>query len=280
MDNTAPEITMEEDEITISAQDSIDEILKGITAVDDKDGDVTQYLTLETFSNFISPGVREATIAVFDSAGNVSRVTRTVNYSDYTSPRVSVKGPLRAPLSDMTALLKKIQVTDCIDGDITDNLQIVSEKSISSAVPAKYRMRLQVSNSAGDTLDMPVTVEFYSSSGTSDPAIQLTDYLIYVKKGKKVNPLSYLKQIKVYSDTYVWDQDEEEFVSGASEDEEYDEYGEETRETIGIDKIKIDNPVDTSVPGTYEIQYSLQDYDKIESSSVYLIVVVEEREDK
>ena len=38
VDSTAPEISMEEDEITISAQDSTDEILKGITAVDDKIG--------------------------------------------------------------------------------------------------------------------------------------------------------------------------------------------------------------------------------------------------
>lgn len=271
VDSTAPEISMEEDEITISAQDSTDEILKGITAVDDKDGDVTQYLTLETFSNFISSGVREATIAVFDSAGNVSRVTRTVKYSDYTSPRVFVRGPLKAPLSDMTVLLKKIQVVDCIDGDITGNLQIVSEKSISSIIPAEYQMRLQVSNSAGDTLDLPVTVEFYSSSGGADPAIQLTDYLIYVKKGEKVNPLSYIKQLIVNSDVYVWNQDGEEFTSVPSADEE-------TGKTFSADKVKIDNPVDTSVPGTYEIQYSLQNDD--ENSSVYLIVVVEGQEDK
>ena len=121
VDNTAPEITMSEDEITISDQDSTDELFSGITAVDNKDGDVTRYLTLESISNFISPGTRTATIAVFDSAGNVSRVTRTVNYSDYVSPRVSVKEPLRAPVSDITDLLDKIQITDCLDGDITEN---------------------------------------------------------------------------------------------------------------------------------------------------------------
>lgn len=278
VDNTAPVISMDEDEITMSVQDSIDVIFNGITAADDKDGDVTRFLTLEKFSNFISPGTREATIAVFDSAGNVARVTRTVNYSDYMSPRVSVKGPLKAPLNDMTALLDKIQVTDSLDGNLTGNLQIVSEKSISAVSPGEYLMHLQVSNSAGDTLDMPVTVEFYNASDESGVEIQLTDYLIYVKKGTMINPLSYLKQLKLYADVYVWDQYEKKFTIEASEDEDQD--SDESYKSISIDNIDIDNPVDTSVPGTYEIQYSLRNYDNNKEASVRLIVVVEEREDR
>lgn len=278
VDNTAPVISMDEDEITMSVQDSIDVIFNGITAADDKDGDVTRFLTLEKFSNFISPGTREATIAVFDSAGNVARVTRTVNYSDYMSPRVSVKEPLKAPLNDMTALLDKIQVTDSLDGNLTGNLQIVSEKSISAVSPGEYLMHLQVSNSAGDTLDMPVTVEFYNASDESGVEIQLTDYLIYVKKGTMINPLSYLKQLKLYADVYVWDQYEKKFTIEASEDEDQD--SDESYKSISIDNIDIDNPVDTSVPGTYEIQYSLRNYDNNKEASVRLIVVVEEREDR
>lgn len=278
VDTTAPEITMAEDEIRISSGDSIDEIFTGITAVDDKDGDVTQYLTLESFSNFISPDTRTATIAVFDSAGNVARVTRTVTYSDYVSPRVYVKEPLRASLSDITDLLNKIQVTDCLDGDITDNLQIVSEKSISTTISGEYLVHLQISNSAGDTLDLPVTVEFYSASGESGrPVIQLTDYLIYVEEGETVDPLSYLKQLQLYTDVYVWDPDELEFVVDTGSEDMDSEY--ETP-AISIDEIKISNPVDTSVPGTYEIKYTFQNYDNSRDASVRLIVVVEEREDK
>ena len=276
-DNTPPKITMPEDEITISVQDETDVIFSDITAEDEKDGDVTRYLTLENLSNFISPGIRTATIAAFDDAGNVSRVTRTVHYSDYVSPRVTLAEPLNAPLSDMSALLDKIQVTDCLDGDITDNLQIVSEDAISGTVSGTYKMHLQVSNSAGDTLDMPVTVVLYTAQDrNSTQVIELTDYLIYVKKGTSVNPLSYLKSLKLYTDTYTWNARKKKFIAEQALTGSADDQPEYETPAIDISEIDIDNPVNTSIPGTYEIQYHFQNYDNATDTAVRLIVVVEE----
>ena len=126
---------------------------------------------------------------------------------------------------------------------------------------------------------MPVTVEFYNPvEENSRPVIGLTDYLIYVEKGEEVNPLSYLKNLKLYTDSYVWDPDEKEFVVDKTVME--DEEPEYEMPAISVDEISIENPVDTSVPGTYEIQYSFRNYDNIKDTSVRLIVVVEEREDK
>ncbi|MGM9929605.1 MAG: hypothetical protein ACI35P_16835 [Bacillus sp. (in: firmicutes)] len=276
-DTVPPRITMSEDEITISVQDEENEIFTGITASDDKDGDVTRYLTLENLSNFISPGTRTATIAVFDNAGNVARTTRTIHYSDYVSPEVILTAPLRAPLNDITALLDNIRINDCLEGDITDNLQIVSEKTLSAISAGTYQMNLQVSNNAGDTLDMPVTVELYNTADkNSTQVIELTDYLIYVDKGADLDPTSYLKSLKLYTDTYLWDSGKQAFVVDQPLSDDDNNSSEYEIPSIGLDEIDIDNPVDTSVPGTYEIQYCFQNYDAIRDTSIRLIVVVEE----
>ena len=76
----------------------------------------------------------------------------------------------------------------------------------------------------------------------------------------------------------MWDPDEKEFVVDKTVME--DEEPEYEMPAISVDEISIENPVDTSVPGTYEIQYSFRNYDNIKDTSVRLIVVVEEREDK
>lgn len=284
VDNTAPEIVMTESEIVVSTEEGSEVILEGITAEDDRDGDVTEYLVVEKMSNFISPGVREAAIAAFDKAGNVTRTVRTVEYEDYTSPKVALTEPLRVPLNNSAALLEKIQVTDCLDGDITENLQIVSDSSVSGLVAGIYTMHLQVSNSAGDSLDIPVTVEYYNSTETSASALELTDYLIYVEEGDEVDPLSYLKTLTIYTDVYEWDQNEEQFVyqgtAGAVEDDQ-EESDDDSYDhpSIGSEEIQIENPVDTSEPGTYEIEYSFQNYDNTRRTSVRLVVIVEEREE-
>ena len=286
-DHTAPEITMSEDEITISVEDEESMILSGITASDNKDGDVTGYLTLEKLSSFTSPGTRTASIAVFDNAGNVSRISRTVHYSDYVSPRVILKEPLKAPVNDVTSLLDKIQIIDCLDGDITENLQIVPQKSVSSFDAGDYNMSLQVSNNVGDTLDLPVTVEFYDTTSRNNmEVIELTDYLIYVTKDSRVDPLSYLKSLTIYSDTYIWNARKKKFMADQTSadsvmhppenDPLTNDPLEDTNSSIDISKMDIYNPVDTSVPGVYEIQYTLKNYETFADASVRLIVVVEE----
>lgn len=254
-DKNAPEIRMEENEITLSTQDGLEAVLSGVSAYDKRDGDVTASLVVERISNFVEDGCREVTIAAFDEQGNVKKASRKVRYSDYTSPRITLSGPLRVAVNNSADLMNVIQVQDCLDGDITANLQITSEETVSSTNPGEYQMHLQVSNSAGDVTDLPVTVEYYDYSDEARrPQIVLTEYLVYTKAGQTLDPTSYLKGLKIRDIGYDW----------------------EAAGSLGItrESVSIEDTVDYNTPGTYEIVYKVADSDG-NSGKVRLIVVVE-----
>lgn len=255
-DKNAPEISMEEDEITISTQDGLEAVLSGVTAYDKKDGDVTANLVVESISNFVEDGCREAMIVAFDAQGNVKKAVRKVRYSDYTSPRIMLSGPLRVAVNNSDDLLDVIQVQDCLDGDITSNLRITSEETVSTINPGEYKMHMQVSNSAGDVTDLPVTVEYYNYSDESRSSqILLTEYLVYTKVGQSLNPASYLKGLKIREAEYGW--------------------GEANPLGLTKESVSIEDSVDYNTPGTYEIVYKVADSDG-NIGKVRLIVVVEE----
>ncbi len=271
-DNVKPVITMEESHIVISINDGEEAILRGITAIDEQDGDVTDRLLVETLGNFSQNNVREATIAAFDKAGNVTKVTRQVSYSDYTPPRVTLTGPLSVGLNRNQLLLSRIHVYDCLDGDISDSVLLTLEGShsnttqvLAGGLTGAYAMRLQFSNSAGDTINMPVTVEFFNTSEAGRPDLSLKEYILYVPVGTEIDPVDYLDSLTIYSRSYTWKAYRGSFIP--EDDRDY--------EPIPGNKIQIVNNMDSSTPGVYEILYSYTSEEGYKGS-VRLIVVVEE----
>ncbi len=278
-DSSGPSIAMDSSEITVSVADDDSAVLEGITVRDADGSYISSNLVVESKGNFITPGVRDVTIAAFDYNDNVTKAIRRVTYSDYTSPRVLLSGSLSAPVSDSSSLLDVITVTDCLDGDLTGQMQVTFEDASQSVTAGEFAMRIQVSNSAGDTVDLPVTVRFYHASEEADtPQLTLTDYIIYLDEGAKVDPEDYLETITVDNETYTWDSESGKFLAGSGDGSSEGDavgYGEETR-SIARSAVQIDNPADTSEPGTYEITYSYTDDDSGLTGQVRLIVVVEE----
>lgn len=274
MDVRGPAITMDSPQITISIQDGEDAIVSGITVRDSSGKDVTSLLTVESLGNFIGPATREASIAAFDWAGNVTKTIRTVVYSDYKPPRVSLSGPLRVPSDSISALLSCITVTDCLDGDISSQVLLTdrsanSENSFSSSQTGEFSMGIQVSNSAGDTLLIPVTVEVYNAADNqARPKLGLSNYLVYVPAGGgSVNPESYLKSLTIGPTSYTYDPIRRCFIRDGTS------YSQDT--AISFNALRITNPVDTSVPGVYEITYRYTGANSLQET-VRLIVIVEE----
>jgi len=259
-DSIPPSITMDSPTITVSVSDPPERILSGVTASDNKDGDVTDSLVLEHMGVLIDHSSRQVTLAAFDSHNNVTKTRRTVLYSDYTSPRVTLTGSLRAPVNSLSTLMNHIRVSDCLDGDITDNVQITSNGyEINGSRAGEFEAKIIITNSVNDVVELPVTIEFYDYSSESlRPEIILTDYLIYHPMGKPINPSSYLKGIRLRSRTYIWNQ--------LSSDDSA---------PISADDIRIDNPVDIHTPGVYEIVYTVEDADD-NQGHVRLIVVITE----
>ena len=94
VDSTPPTLFCESDAIKTSVAATEEELLSGITATDDRCGDVSDTLVVEDISNFIGENKRIITYAAVDDTMNVGRLERTLVYTDYSAPKFSLKAPL------------------------------------------------------------------------------------------------------------------------------------------------------------------------------------------
>ena len=250
-----PVISMEDTTVCLSVTEGEDGILHGVTATDPEDGDVTGSLVVESISDFLPDGSREAMLAAFDSDGNVSRVVRKLTYEDYSSPRILLKGPLRLRTTETENIRNLVQAQDCLDGNLSEEVKILSEEGMRQYGSGDHTVHLQATNSAGDTTDLPVTVTLYDSGDQRvNTQILLTDYLIYVKKGEQPDWKSYLKGLSQNGKEQDWDS--------------------ENAPDTDKNSIQIHDPADMETCGVYEVEYSLDSNGY--TGNVRLVVVVEE----
>ncbi|MDO4491086.1 MAG: hypothetical protein Q4B85_08475 [Lachnospiraceae bacterium] len=272
--NKKPEFSMEDREVTISVADPKEAIFQGVTVKDKEDGDVTDSLLVESLSNMASDHTRSAVIAAFDKNGNVAKTTRTVVYSDYVSPTFTLNNPLTVQTTKLSTILEGVQVEDVLDGDISDQVQLETEKTVEKDVTDNYKANLLVTNSAGDTVNIPVTVTACTITDmAAAPSIELDTYLIYLNKGDNTPSWkSFLKSVTVLGRTWLWD-------SGFYPEPEEDGSVPELRSNeswLQSSDIKVKQDVDTSVPGVYEVKYYVKAYKANPAASVRLFVVVRE----
>ena len=76
-DRTAPVIHMEEVKLEYRDGMSDEELLEGVTAIDETDGDVTGSLVVEKVSE-VGNGTVIVTFGVKDASGNVGKVSRVM----------------------------------------------------------------------------------------------------------------------------------------------------------------------------------------------------------
>lgn len=264
-DGTAPVIHMDEAAIEVGVEDGNDVLLSGVTATDNKDGDVTASLIIDNISDFTENGTRFVTIAAFDSSNNVGKAMREIKYRDYNIPRFDFLEPMRFQVGD-SEYLENVTVSDCLDGDISNLVRFSDNTDITVDEAGEYKVEMQVRNSAGDTQYLPFTLEILEPSdyGTQ-PQIYLDKYVVYTKKGKKVDYKKHLDSVTISGMEY-------EITNG----------GEITENSVGIDKIRVNEKgVDYNTPGVYEAIYSLtleseDDNREDIKGTVRMVIVVEE----
>lgn len=231
-DNTPPEILITDQRLEISALDSREALLQGVTAQDDEDGDVTDSLVVENVRLLRQDGTVTVTYAAFDSAHNVSKKTREVLYSDYESPRFDLKQPLMFSQRSYD-LLKLITAHDMLDGDITGRIRATALDEVATDFQGTYKVRFQVTNSLGDTVDLVLPVDVYTP-GLNEVAMTLTEYLIYLEPGDQFNARDYLDELTVGRDIIALGRNFPDSV-----------------------KLTVSGEVETGVPGVYEIDYHI-----------------------
>lgn len=190
MDATVPVITIEEDLLQVGFDADDDELLKGVTAYDGKDGDLTDRIIVQSVSKFISDGVCKVTYAVCDSNNNVSTATRKIQYKNYVSPRFSMSKSTCYSIYEGVNITDAIHANDCIDGDISRSI-IVTSEDFTGSVAGVFEIEVSVTNSKGDTsiINIPLIVEDRSISA---PEIQLNEYLVYADLGQNIDFSEYL----------------------------------------------------------------------------------------
>ena len=251
-DKTGPVFHMDSELAEISVKDTEAELLKGVTAEDASDGDVTDSIIVEAISPFTGTGRRIVTYAAFDSDNHVTHAKRELKYTDYEASRFRLSKPLSFPMN-ATNLLEGITATDYIDGDLTKSIKMMSDDQIDTAHVGEYNVRLKVTNSAGGVSYLPVTVEIYDASVRHKlPQIELKENLIYIEKGDYFDEKDNLESITVSGTEYTLTEDRGTY--GAS----YVPI-DETDKTISYDLVEIDSDVDTDVSGYYEVVYTFED---------------------
>ena len=267
-DTKPPQIIMDKDSIKVKCDADNKELLEGITAKDSRDGDVTDNLVIESMSNFINGKKRNMVVAAFDSAGNMSKVTREVVYTDYRRPRFSLDEPIRYPV-DARNVEIGIKADDVIDGNITGKIKIAGQSNIRLDKEGEYDIAFSVSNSAGDVERLSTTFRVYDPQEEANkPQIRLKKYIVYTKKKHKVDYWDYVESVTVSGTMYKRAEKNSETLT----DPHYNGIGE--RVSLGRNRFEfVDKDVNYKKAGTYEAIIRYTDKDGNRGGTRLIIVV-------
>ena len=258
LDSTAPVITCPDGVLEVSIHAGDEELLAGVTAQDDQDGDVTADVVVEKLSAMGRDNTREATLAVMDQSGNVSRAERTLHYTDYEPPRILLDKPLLTSKREQAwPLLDSIQASSTLDGDLSARVKYSLLESNYISDYGVYPVELRISDSTGTSLVIPTTLEVFDGRSESIP-VQLNQYIVYLHQNDPFDP-----------DDYFGPPQEDE-------DPDPDDQDQDPEPLLRKDQtLTVDSNVDTSVPGVYHVTYTVENETAKTMGRSRLIVVVE-----
>lgn len=241
LDHTYPTITIDDGILDVSLDADRDELLTGVTAFDEKDGDITDKVIIESISRFTDKGVSVVKYSVCDNDNHASSAQRKIRYTDYESPRFTLSDSLIFGVSENISIRYILGAMDCIDGDISDKV-IITAIEYSSQTVGTYNISAKVTNSKGDkiSVDLPIYIEQIALSA---PKITLENYILYAEVGDEIDLKANL-------------------ISAINVD------GEDMR-----DSVLIDTNLDTSVAGQYEAHYRCTDAYGREAHKILTVIV-------
>lgn len=254
-DDVGPEISVSGEVLQVSVNASEEELLAGVTAVDDKDGDVTDSIIIESISGITQEHFVTVVYAAFDDSGNVTKAERRVQYTDYVPPRFTFSHAMAFEAGVSYDVLSYVGASDLLDGNIQRRVRVTMlSDTLSLSYEGTHNVQFQVHNSLGDIVTLEVPIEVYPS-GSYNAALQLKKYIVYVKTGDSFDTDGYLSSLS-YGDREV------DLTQGIPAD-------------MGV---KVTGRVNTKVPGVYPVSYTVSYTINGISCTGYskLIVVVED----
>ncbi len=238
-----PVLKSETELLEVSVRDGEAGLLQGLTAHDKTDGDITNKILVASMSHFTEPDTLNVKYVVFDNHNNSATLTRKVHYTDYVPPRfVLAKNPVYTR-GDKFDLLEYLQVTDCLDGDISHRVRVLYN-AVSNYASGVFPLTVEVSNSCGDTVQLTLQVTYLDKRPTA--SVQLYENLVYLQKNQTFDPASMLSAVT-------------------------DSNG------VALDKnvVTVQGTLDTTTPGTYTLIYNYTE-GKLSGQAAMTVVVTEE----
>lgn len=244
-DTVSPQIIIDSDHINASVKDGEDVLLQGVTAHDDRSGDLTDQVRISSISQLIGTDTARINYYVFDEANNIATAARIIHYTDYEAPRFVLMDQLSYNVGEQVVLNGKVVAKDIIEGNITNYIRL-STMNLNNNAEGIYHVTLRVMNHVGDTsaVTLPVIIR---NKSIEAPVVRLRNYLIYLNKGDKFDPKDYFEA--AYASGYV-------------------------RASADYEDVKIIGEVDTSEPGCYDVQYSYTN-SRSQTGDAILTVVVQ-----
>lgn len=244
-DTTLPQITSDREVLEIPCDYTEQDLLEGLSAYDETEGDLTSQIIPGSFSRFIEDGVCNLTYVVFDSSDQPASLTRRVRFTDYHSPRFTLSQPLVFAVQEgsYTEAMNRLGAEDMLDGD-RDDWIVQTDTDVNYQMEGSYTMTVEVTNSFGDvsTAALPVHVVNPERQNLN---ISLSAAIVYIGVGENVDPDAY--------------------VAGVTDAE---------GDSLDTDIVSASSNVDPETPGCYEIHYQASGGDG-QSGETWLTVIVE-----
>ncbi|PFX61499.1 cell wall anchor protein [Bacillus toyonensis] len=218
-------------EATINIGDKFNP-MAGVSATDKEDGDITSKVTVDGSVNASKPGTYELTYTVLDSKGHtvIAKQTVTVKQKVETineAPVLTVPFTTTLRVGEEFDPMAGVSASDKEDGNLTNKIKY--KGNVDTSKPGKYIVEYWVVDSKGVNATATQSVIVKENEETPDMEPKLTvPTRTTINVGDKFNPLSGVKAID-------------------------NEDGDIT------DKVTVDDSVDASKPGTYELTYTVSD---------------------
>ena len=163
-DRNGPDITVPQEELTYVAGSDTSALLSGVTAVDDRDGDVTSTVTVESIiPNEDQTGASVIYVAK-DSKNNVTKAVRLISYAADAGQAAAQEAEAAAQQAAQEAAAADQTAASGEDAQTADDGAAQNEAAI-AALPAE------------------------------SPRFYLTQYSVEVERGAELNRLGYVQDI-------------------------------------------------------------------------------------
>ena len=240
LNKDVPVITCQEELLEISVTEGEEGLLKGLTAHDKTDGDLTDEIIVASVSHFLEPGLVSVKYVVFDKHHNSASLTRKVQYTDYESPRFTMESPAIYSRGASFDLMDRVQVIDCIDGDISGDVRVITNM-VNSYSAGVYPVTLEVTNSCGDVAQVTLWVTVLEKQNTA--SIALSSYIVYLEQGETFDPYALIESVTTQQGAY-----------------------------LAKDQVVVKGSIDADTPGSYQLTYQYAD-DQVSGQTAITVVV-------